>query len=36
MSDNDGDDGRISKLDLCFKIPDPLPQWVVEANSRQD
>ena len=31
-----GDDGRISKFDLYFKIPDPLPQWVVEANSRQD
>ena len=31
-----GDGGRSSKSDLYFKIPDPLPQWVVEANSRQD
>ncbi|MFZ0718100.1 nuclear transport factor 2 family protein [Mycobacterium sp.] len=31
-----GEDGRISKLDLYFKIPDPLPQWVIAANSRKD
>ena len=30
------DKGLISKIDLYFKIPDPLPQWVIEANSRKD
>ena len=29
------DHGLIGRLDLYFKIPHPLPEWVVQANSNK-